>query len=182
MSELCKKLALVITLTAMSFPAFADHQFRSKFGFDARGVKLPQQTGVGWLAGLQTGRYFGSSNVFYGLGGLFGAPTGDSLANEMLYYGGFTLGYDGRMSKYFIFDLQLLAGYGGGHITRVSQDNLSYYVVEPSAGIGVSLGGGFRLKLACGYTHMTNTPNFSGFTFGFRIDFRSAVTSKDIND
>ncbi len=182
MTDTCKKIVFLSLLTIMGTRAFSDTQFRSKLGFEFRGLRLPQQSGVGWVAGLQTGRYLGTSNVYYGLSALFGAPTGDSIANESIYYGGFILGKDGRLSKVFIGDINLLVGYGAGKVSRLNQSDMSYYVVEPTAGLGFSLGGGCRLKFEVGYTYMTNTPNFSGYTFGFRIDFRSAIQSKDIND
>lgn len=182
MSELRKILFLITVLLSVGTSTFADTQFRSKLGFEFRGIKIPQQSGVGWLAGLQTGRYLGTSNVYYGLSGFFGTPTGDSIANENVFYGGFILGKDGRISKIFISDLNILLGYGGGRRSSLNQNDLSYYVVEPTAGIGFALGGGCRLKFEVGYTYMTNTPNFSGYTFGIRVDFRSAVQSKDIND
>ena len=164
----------------MGMTVFADSNYRSRIGFDFRGVKLLQQNGVGWVSGMELGRYLGTSNVYYGIGAKYGAPTGDSPSDENLYYGGVNLGFDGRMSKVFIYDLAIMGGYGAGKITRLNQNQTSYYVIEPSAGIGFALGGGCRLKFEFGYTYMTNAPSFTGATFGFRIDFRSATQVKDI--
>ena len=52
--------------------------------------------------------------------------------------------------------------------------------MQPSLGLGVALGGGYRLTFAASYLQMAGAAQFSGPTFGIRLDYRTQ--SKELND
>ena len=175
-----------ITLSLVSFFSgnlvFSDDGYRSKVGFDLKGFKPNLQNGIGWLGGFRWARYYGTSQVSMGLAAYFGSATGRPITDERLYYGGLTLGLDGRLSRSFIYELGSLFGYGEGVYRNLGVEEKSYWVVEPSLALGVALGGGWRLSFSGSYVHMTNAKMLSGPTFGFRIQYRSQSTVKDVND
>ena len=161
---------------------FADDGSRGKWGFDIKGFKANLQPNPGWLLGGRWASYFGTSQVYMGLGAYFGAPTGLSITKEKMYYGGIIIGTDKKFGKVGAFEASLLLGYGEGQMTQLSISENSHYVVEPSLGFGVSLGGGWRLTFAGSYLHMADAKNFSGSTFGFRFQYRSSSNPKSAND
>lgn len=170
----CSLMAMLV-----SFPALgADDGFRGKAGFDIKGFKANLQPTLGWLVGGRWGGYFGTSQVYMGLAAYFGAPTGLSINQEKMYYGGLTLGVDHSISKNVVFEGSLLLGYGEGQMRQFSVSERSHYVVETGLGLGFGLGGGWRMLLAGSYLHMANAKNFSGPTFGLRFQFRSSASRK----
>lgn len=178
-----KKLQLWLVssclLFLMSFSAFsADDGFRGKAGFDIKGFKANLQPSIGWLVGGRWGGYFGTSQVYMGLAAYFGAPTGLSITQEKMYYGGLTLGVDHSLSKNVVFEASLLLGYGEGQMSQFNLSERSHYVVESGMGFGFGLGGGWRMIFSGSYLHMANAKNFSGPTFGLRFQFRSSASRK----
>lgn len=171
-----------LIITALASPLKADDGFRGKVGFDIKGFKANFQQDMGWLVGARWGGYFGTSQVYMGLAAYFGAPTGLSINQEKLYYGGLTLGVDANITKVTVFEANLLLGYGEGQMSRLGINERSHYVVEPGIGLGFQLGGGWRLTLAGSYLHMANAKHFSGSTFGFRFQFRSTASRKPAGD
>jgi hypothetical protein len=156
--------------------------YRSKYGFDVKAFKPNPMNGVGWIGGIRTGRFLGTSNVHVSLNGFYGTPTGGNPSDEFLYYGGLGLGYDFRMSKVFLAELGIIVGYGYGKSRTLNVAQTSYYLVEPSFGMGFGLGNGWRLIFSASYVHMTQAKEFSGATFGIRIDFKTQTITKEIND
>lgn len=172
-------ILLILLIIAPGY-SFADSQYRSKLGIDLKGFKATTQSGFGWLAGAGAARFLGTSNAFIGLAGYFGTPTGKNPSAENIWYAGATLGYDARMSKVFIWQTGILVGAGSGKFSGGKQQ--SYYTIEPTAGMGFALGGGIRLTLNASYIHMTNAPSFSGTSFGFRIEYKTQTSIKEINE
>ena len=168
--------AVFIGLSVSVFSA--DDGFRGKAGFDIKGFKANLQPNIGWLVGGRWGGYFGTSQVYMGLAAYFGAPTGLSINQEKMYYGGLTLGVDHSLSKTVVFEASLLLGYGEGQMRQFDLNERSHYVVESGLGLGFGLGGGWRMILAGSYLHMANAKNFSGPTFGLRFQFRSSASRK----
>lgn len=169
----------ICLIFAPSF-AFGDSAYRSKCGLDIKGFKANNQMGVGWLAGVGISRFLGSSNASIGLSGYFGTPQGGNPRDEHIWYTGATVGYDGRVSKVFIWQTGLLVGLGMGKYIAGNQE--SYYTIEPSAGMGFALGGGIRLTFNASYIHMTNAQSFSGTSFGIRIEYKTQTQIKEVND
>lgn len=155
---------------------------RGKLGLDLKGFKSNLLNKVGWIGGLRAAHFFGTSQFYMGVAAYFGTPTGNTIAREKMYYGGITMGLDGRLSKVFIYEIGLLGGYGEGQIDELSMDENSYYVVEPSIGVGFSLGLGWRIIFSGSYIHMARAPYLSGPTFGIRLDYKSITQVKDFND
>lgn len=155
--------------------------YRSKYGFDFKAYKPNIQNGVGWIGGMRTGRYLGTSNVHVTLNGFYGTPTGQNPSDEFLYYGGLGLGYDFRMSKVFLAEFGIVVGYGQGKSSTLNVDKTSYYVIEPNFGMGFALGNGWRLIFSASYIHMTSVREFSGATFGVRIDFQTETITREVN-
>lgn len=176
--------ALHITLLVLSVifirPASGDTSYRSKLGIDLRGVKPNLQREMGWVAGIRTARFIGTSNAYFGAAGYYGSPQGGDPKENNTWYAGLTLGYDGRLGKTGIYEVGILAGMGAGKARNLEQT--SYYVVEPSLQAGFHLGGGFRITAGVSYVHMTNAAVFSGPTFGFRIEYKTQTVVKEIDD
>ena len=160
--------------------AWADTSFRSKIGIDLRGIKPNLQNEMGWLAGVRTARFIGTSNAHIGLAGYFGSPQGGDPKINNSWHSGLTLGYDGKLGKTMTWEIGFLGGLGAGKAPNLEQT--SYYVVEPSIGAGFQLGGGFRMTANASYIHMTSAAVFSGPSFGFRIEYKTQTTSKELND
>lgn len=180
-SHLILSLAVVFLFVNCQ-TTLGDDGSRGKWGFDIKGFKSNLHPDPGWVLGGRWAGYFGTSQVYMGLGAYFGAPTGLSITKEKMYYGGLILGTDRKMGKVGVFEASLLLGYGEGQMSQLSISENSHYVVEPSLGFGVSLGGGWRLTFAGSYLHMANAKNFSGATFGFRFQYRSSSNPKAAND
>lgn len=174
-----KGIALIFFAFTSTF-AFGDSSYRSKLGIDIRGLKTNAQSRLGWLGGVSMARFLGSSNASIGLAGYFGTPQGGNPSDERLWYAGVTLGYDGRMSKVFIWQTCVLVGAGSGKFSSGTQQ--SYYTIEPTAGIGFALGGGIRLTVNTSYIHLTDAPSFSGTSFGFRLEYKTQTQIKEINE
>lgn len=160
------------------------YNYRSKLGFDLRTLKTKVDSNMGWLLGFRAARFFGRSNVFMGAAGSYGAPTGDPLGEQSLYYGGLTVGYDGRLSRFFTYEVSFITGYGRGKFKMRDPEveERSHFVFEPSGSIGVGLGGGWRLSFAVSYLHLPDAANFSGPTIGLRFEHRSVTAIREIND
>ncbi|MFM8315506.1 MAG: hypothetical protein ACKOA8_14575 [Deltaproteobacteria bacterium] len=173
-------LLIVLVFSVASFGA--EDGFRGKVGFDIKGFKSNFRQDMGWLVGGRWAGYFGTSQVYMGLAAYFGAPTGLSITNEKMYYGGAILGVDANLSKSTVFEANLLLGYGEGQMNQLNISERSHYVVEPGFGLGFNLGGGWRLTFGGSYLHMANAKNFSGPTFGFRFQFRSTAARKPASD
>lgn len=178
-----KKTKKFYQLTLLLFFIFssvlsADDGIRGKAGFDIKGFKANLQPSLGWLVGGRWAGYFGTSQVYMGLAAYFGAPTGLSITQEKMYYGGVTLGVDHSISKSAVFEASLLLGYGEGQMSQFAISERSHYVVESGLGLGFSLGGGWRMLFSGSYLHMANAKNFSGPTFGLRFQFRSSASRK----
>lgn len=172
---------LFLVAGMMSTLAFSvDSSYRSKLGLDLRTIKPNLQKEMGWVAGVRMARFIGSSNAYYGVAGYFGSPQGGDPKLNNTWYTGVTLGYDGRLGKIGMYELSILAGLGAGKAPNLEQT--SYYVVEPSIAAGFLLGGGFRLTAGVSYLHMTNATVFSGATFGFRLEYKTQTSIKEIND
>jgi hypothetical protein len=163
-------------------PLQADDNDRGKLGFDIKGFKPNLRPDIGWITGGRWARYFGSSQVYMGLGAYFGAPTGLSIKEEYLAYGGLTLGVDKKVGKIGVFEGSVLLGYGQGQMKQFSVNETSNLVVEPTVGFGGMLGGGWRMTFAVSYLHMASAKNFSGPSFGVRFQFRSSSSLKASND
>lgn len=177
---------ILLLLCLLAGPLFAENsnsnEYRSKYGFNFSAYKPNTMGNVGWNGGMRTGRYIGTSNVYVDLSAYYGTPTGNNPSEEYLYYGGLGLGYDFRISKVFIGEIGMLVGYGFGKSRELNILETSYYVAQPSMGAGFSLGNGWRLIFAASYIHMNRAQNFSGGTFGVRIDFKSQTVVKNIKE
>jgi hypothetical protein len=158
--------------------------YRSKLGFDLKALKTNQDREMGWLGGIRAARFFGTSNVFMGVTGFFGAPTGDGVDEQYMAYGGLLVGMDGRMSRTFTFEVSFASGIGEGKFK--ARDPMvyekSHFVFEPSASVGVGLDGGWRLSFAVSYLHLPDANHFSGPTMGLRFEHRSSTAIREIND
>jgi hypothetical protein len=174
-------IVLLIAQALICSPSFADDSYRSKYGLDIKGFKSNLFKDVGWLGGLRYARYIGTSQVHIGLAGFYGSPRGDNPAVQYLYYGGLTLGADGRWGKIGVFEFGLVLGYGQGEIKTMGLKKESAYVVEPTASAGFALGLGWRLNFSVGYVHMNGSRYFSGSTFGIRLDNRGGTAIKAID-
>ncbi|MBI1861732.1 MAG: hypothetical protein HYR96_12520 [Deltaproteobacteria bacterium] len=186
MTKSVTKFIPLLAILLMASAAFGEigYNYRSKLGFDMRALKTNGDSNVGWLVGLRATRFFGNSLVFMGLAGSYGAPTGRSNAEEYLYYGGVTVGVDGKIGKKLTFELSFLSGYGEGHFLKrdPATVQISHFVFEPSASIGIGLGGGWRLSFATSYLHLPEAPDFCGPTIGLRFEHRSSTAIREIND
>lgn len=171
---------LFLGLFLVSLPALAEGDYRSKYGLDVSAIKISPQSSIGWVLGIRSERYLGGSNVYLGLQVDWGAPTGGSPADESIFYCGASFGYDGRMSRTFTYEFSAFAGYGQGQIKNLGLSEVSYFVVQPSIGIGFGLGGGYRLTIDASYLQMSGAAQFSGPMFGIRLDYRTQ--SKELND
>ena len=176
------RVALLLVLGTMLPSSYSDDGYRSKVGFDIKGFKPNLHNRIGWIGGGRWARYYGTSQVYTGLAAYFGAPTGLSIGEQRIYYGGLTLGYDGRLSKHFVYELGFLIGYGEGIMKSMGISERSYFVAEPSLSLGFALGGGWRLCFSGSYLSMNTAKNFSGSTFGVRLQYRSSSAIKDVND
>lgn len=180
------KLGLWVAMISMSLSAYAEigYNYRSKLGFDLRALKTNTDSNIGWLAGLRAARFFGTSQVFMGAAASFGAPTGRSNSDEYLYYGGITVGVDGRFNRRMTFELSFISGYGEGKFIQREPAivQTSHFVFEPSASVGVILGGGWRLSFATSYLHLPEASSFCGPTVGLRFEHRSQTAIREISD
>lgn len=158
--------------------------YRTKLGVDLKGYKTPLDYNVGALMGLRYSRYVGASQVHIGGAGYYGIPTGRNPSSEYVSYGGLTLNYDGRMSKTFIYELGLLVGMGQGEFRNTSPivSEKSYLIAEPSASMGFALGLGWRLTFSASYIYMTEARSFTGYCFGFRLDYKTSTGIKSYAD
>ncbi len=184
MASSVKKLFLIFLIAAT--PAFAEigYNYRSKLGVDLRAIRTNPDNNVGWMAGLRAARFFGTSHVFLGLAGSYGAPTGDSVSEQYLYYGGLTIGYDGRLSRLFTYECSIITGYGEGRFKLREPETLekSYFVFEPTVSLGFGLGGGWRLSMSTSYLHLPDASHFSGLAMGLRFEHRTSTAIREIND
>jgi hypothetical protein len=151
-------------------------------GIDVKGFKPNLTNGVGWLGGARFARYLGTSQVSVGLAGYYGVPTGGSPSSENMWYAGPNLGQEGKLFRIMVYEIGIMAGAGAGKFTDRSIDEKSYYVIEPNLSTGFNLGGGIRLTFSTTYIHMTGAGNFSGPTFGFRFDYRTQTSIKELTD
>jgi hypothetical protein len=170
---------LFLALAGTASPAARADSYRSKLGFDFKVLRTLNSTEVGWLAGVRTGRFLGKSDFYVGLGASFGTPTGGNPSLENLFNVGAMFGYDGKYNRIAIYEMSLFVGYGRGKISGVEET--SYYVLEPSFGSGFALGLGWRVLFTASYLHMSRTTNFSGFSFGLRLDRRYDTTVKPLD-
>ncbi len=179
------RIALCLLTALIGANVYADNNsFRSRLGIDVSFLKLNPQKRIGWLSGLRWAHYVGTSQVNVGLAVFFGAPIGGNPVDERVVFGGGTLAYDGHLSRNTIYDIGLLLGYGNSKISVLipTIQETSFFVVQPSLGIGWLLGLGWRFQFVLSYAHMTDAPAFSGPTFGFRFDYKSQTTVRDLND
>lgn len=179
-------LAIVLcgfTLTLCA-GAFGKEDYRTKLGFQLGTIRTNHSNEMGWLLGGRTGRFFGTSNVYIGLAGNYGAPTGKNPSYDWMGYGGLLVGYEGWFSKGVGYELSVLGGYGEGRFRTTTPElrQMSYFVVEPNIGISIPLGLGWRLTFVTSYIHMTEATNFSGTTLSMRFEFKSETSTKPIND
>lgn len=157
-------------------------RYRSKLSLDVSAFKPNLDKPIGWLTGANWGRYFGDSQVYWGLGAYFGTPTGRALTEEYLTLGGLVVGWEVAASRKGVFEFDLLVGYGQGERKPINLKQNSYYVAKPGAAFGFKLGQGWKILFAAHYIHMADAEEFSGPSFGIRIEFKSLSTSKFIND
>lgn len=165
-----------------SSPAQADNRYRSKLGFDFKGFKPNLDRPIGWLAGFNWAEFIGDSQVYWGLGAYFGTPAGRALTEEYLTYGGLLIGWEIQTGKRSLFELDLLVGYGQGERKPIGLKQNSYYVAQPGAAFGFKLGQGWKVLFTTHYIHMADAKDFSGPSFGIRVEFKSLSTTKFVND
>ncbi len=169
----------ILTALSLAGPTARADSYRSKLGFDFKGLKTLRAPEIGWIAGVKWGWFLGKSDAYIGFGANFGTPTGGNPASESLYNLGVYLGYDGKYSRVGVWELSTFVGYGQGKLAGLQET--SYYVVEPSFGSGFALGLGWRLLFTTSYLHMSRTTQLSGFSFGIRLDRRYDTTIKPLD-
>lgn len=184
MNRVVGKLILLALVVSSWARAEIGYNYRSKLGFDLRALKTNVDDNMGWLIGFRAARFFGKSNVFMGAAASYGAPTGDPLGEQYLYYGGVTVGYDGRLSRIFTYEFSFIGGYGQGKFKMREPELLekSHFVFEPAGSVGIALGGGWRLSFSVAYLHLPDAVHFSGATLGLRFEHRSTTAIREIND
>ncbi len=170
---------LVLAALALAAPKATADNYRSKLGFDFKGLRTLHNSEVGWVAGMKWGWFLGKSDVYIGFGGQFGTPTGGNPADERIYNLGGFFGYDGKFNRTGVWELSIFVGYGQGKLAGTQET--SYYVVEPSFGAGFALGLGWRILFTGSYLHMSRTNQFSGITMGIRLDRRYDTTVKPLD-
>lgn len=181
-SKCTLRLFILIVLFTTSHLSLADSRYRSKLGLDVSAFKPNLNKPIGWLTGVNWGRYLGDSQVYWGFGAYFGTPNGRALTEEYLTFGGLLVGWEVATSKRSLFEFDLLVGYGQGEKKPINLKQNSYYVAQPGAAFGFKLGQGWKILFAAHYVHMADAEEFSGPSFGIRIEFKSLSTSKFIND
>lgn len=162
--------------------AFADDRYRTKLSLDVSAFKPNLQETIGWLTGLRWARYFGDSQLYWGFGAYYGTPRGKALTDEYLTFGGIQLGWELLNSKRTLFEFDLLIGYGQGEIESIGLSQKSYYVAQPGVAFGFRLGQGWKALFTAQYVHMSDAKDFSGPSFGVRLEFKSMSSSKFLND
>ena len=155
---------------------------RSKLGVDIEAFKPNLSQNVGWLTGLRWARYLGDSQAYWGLAAFFGTPNGRALTYEYLTFGGLQFGWEMSVAKRATLEWDILVGYGQGEIKGIDLKQNSYYVVQPGLAIGFKLGQGWKALFSTHYLHMADAPDFSGASFGLRLEFKSQSNSKFVND
>jgi hypothetical protein len=169
-------------LFSIGSPVLADGPYRSKLGVDLEGFKTNPGESVGWLTGLRWARYLGDSQAYWGLGAFFGTPNGKALTEEYVTFGGLQFGWELPVSKKVVFEWDLLLGYGQGEIKGIALKQNSYYVAQPGMAVGFRLGQGWKALFTAHYLHMADAKDFSGPSFGFRLEFKSQSNSKFLNE
>ena len=169
---------IALALLLIPTQGFARDDYRSKLGFEIKGLKTNRHPTPGWLAGINWARFIGKSDAHAGLSGYYGTPTGNDPKLESIWFVGGTVGYDGKFSRTDVFELKLLVGYGQAKLDGT--EATSYFTVEPSLGYGFALGKGYRLLITASYIHQNRANQFSGLTFGFRFDRKTETTVKHV--
>ncbi len=183
MNPTCRKLLFAaITLCAFAVPAKAELAARSKIGFDIQGYKTNFYSNFGWLAGLRYAKFLGDSQVYVGLAGYYGTPQGNGISDEYVTVGGITMGYEHSFSRRFLGEMSLNLGYGEGKIRPIGIENQSFFVVEPGLAAGFRLGEGWKLLFSAHYLHMNHAKDLSGFSCGFRFEFKFSTQTKPLNE
>lgn len=166
---------LAVALTVYSTSTFArgggsggTTTLFKRFYLEGKATKLGTSD-YGYLGGLTSLYYFGSSPVSIGLSAYFGTPTGNALGEDSLLYAGVPLHFDGHIGKLLVYDLGIFAGYAQG---RISSDTRTSFVLEQSIALGFALGNGWRLTASPGYLYNFSDPSLTGFTYGIRIERR----------
>ncbi|NBX83065.1 hypothetical protein EBQ90_08260 [bacterium] len=179
-----QRLFWIVLLMASlnSGTALADDRYRTKLSLDVSAFKPNLQETIGWLTGLRWARYFGDSQLYWGFGAYYGTPRGKALTDEYLTFGGIQLGWELLNSKKTLFEFDLLIGYGQGEIQSIGLSQKSYYVAQPGAAFGFRLGQGWKALFTAQYVHMSDAKDFSGPSFGVRLEFKSMSSSKFLND
>ena len=160
----------------------ADSRYRSKLGVDFSAFKPNPSETIGWLTGINWGRYLGDSQVYWGFGVYFGTPAGKALTQEYLTFAGLELGWELATSKKTLFEFELLVGYGQGEKKNIGLKEHSYYLAKPGIAFGFKLGQGWKVLATGNYIHMSDAKDFSGPCVGLRLEFKSQSSSKFLND
>jgi hypothetical protein len=132
---------------------------------------LSKSNGTGVLLGGQLVQFI-NELFFFGGGGYGGTLIGRAGQNGGFGYGGFIAGLEARPGDRLCFDIALLLGGGGG--TPAPGDQASGFVVEPSLGIEwVPHAKGLRVGITGGYLFLPGSPSLSGFSIGFKLEFKA---------
>lgn len=176
-------LALLATaplLLASSIPVHADNiNYRSKVGFFGKGVPGREGGRTGWLAGMQAGRYFQSSPLYYGAEIAYGEPSAQAQSELTLV--GILIGGESVSGKLLLGASLAVSAYQG-RSSGSAFETSGAVAAEPQAYLGLIAGGGWRVVLNGGYLHVSNVPLFSGPTVGIRLDYKTETTIRGVDD
>ena len=159
--------------------SFADLELKRRFDFDSKLIRLGAG-GTGWVLGFTYDNYIPNLPISYGIAGYFGSPTGENVQGDNLAVIGVPVTVDGHLSERLIYSLGGMPGYAQGNLSGGTR--MTGVILEQSISVGFVLGGGWRVALQPGYLYCFNDSNFSGFTYGIRIERKTLQTIRGRDD
>jgi hypothetical protein len=176
-------LGLVLIAMTGTFAQGAESElytqnFISKTSLEFKGLATGKGDGTGWLFGVRFDRFLKESPFYWDVAVDFGK--GSTLDNTDIstFAGG--VGIE-KVTSSFLYgarvDLDLVSA-------EMGSSNEGSFGTEAEAYVGVVLGGGWRLDLTGGYLRAYEFSQYSGATFGIRLDYKAerTVTMRPIND
>jgi hypothetical protein len=161
----------------LSSPAVqaADQHYFNKVGYLVQGIQPKDNLSLGWLVGMQVARFIQDSPSYFGFELDYGGTS--SPKNDHLWLLGVNFGAEK------VFSSVLVGGsLGVAYSLLNSSDQIGSVTIKPDAYLGLVIGGGWRILATGGYINTPNVTPFSGFTFGIRIDYKTEVTIKGVDN
>jgi hypothetical protein len=177
------RLGLILLLASSSaFAADGTRRMKTVFSFDGYSP-VGGSPSLGIMGELETLHYLGTSPVMVGAGLSYGSLTPNGSTTTSQFLGAdFILGVE-KATSGVLFGASMGFGWGfpGFSWTSFKSDQTTA-LLRPEGYFGFILGDGWRLSLAGGYYDLTQAHNFSGYTFGLRLEHKVEVTTKGVDD